>query len=371
MDRRDFLRVTGFGLIAAPIAARAPAPLPALAPPPAPLKHWAWLRGGVTSVNEWRRTLAGLREIGIGAVLIGGAPDFFRAHVPPARDEGVEVHAWLFTMMRAEHVKTHPEWYAVNRKGVSTAEKPPYVDYYRFLCPSRDAVRESLRGVVRELATIDGLAGVHLDYIRYPDVILPVALWPKYGIVQDREYPDYDYCYCGVCRDRFKYRTGVDPLELPDPAGHAAWLQYRYDTISEVVALLADEVHAQRKLLTAAVFPTPAIARALVRQDWTRWKVDAVLPMVYHGFYKEDVAWIERATREGVTALNGRIPLYSGLYVPDLPPADLARAARYALAGGAQGISVFQGDMLTPEHRVALESLTRLGVIRFPASVRS
>jgi len=28
-------------------------------------------------------------------------------------------------MMRAELLETHPDWYAVNREGVSTAEKPP------------------------------------------------------------------------------------------------------------------------------------------------------------------------------------------------------------------------------------------------------
>ena len=72
------------------------------------------------------------------------------------------------------------------------------------------------------------------------------------------------------------------------------------------------------------------------------------------GFYKEDLAWIERATREGVVALGGRIPLYTGLYVPDLPPADLARAAERAFAGGARGISVFEGNTLTVEHWEAL-----------------
>ena len=116
------------------------------------------------------------------------------------------------------------------------------------------------------------------------------------------------------------------------------------------MAELADVTHKAGKLLTAAVFPTPDIARRLVRQDWTKWKVDAVLPMVYNGFYKEGVPWVERATREGVRALAGRIPLYSGLYVPDLSPADLAAAIERALAGGARGISVFQGNMLTPDY---------------------
>lgn len=76
--------------------------------------------------------------------------------------------------------------------------------------------------------------------------------------------------------------------------------------------------------------------------------------MVYNGFYEEDVAWIERATREGVVALGGRVPLYSGLYVPDLPPADLAAAAARAFAGGTNGISIFEGHMLTPAYLKAL-----------------
>jgi uncharacterized lipoprotein YddW (UPF0748 family) len=354
MDRRDFVRLTALGLVAGSAARRAQ-PQPAAAR--FPIKHWAWLRGDVQNLDAWKRTLSDLRQTGITAILVSGSADFYRTHLSSARDEGMEVHAWLFTMMRGEHVKTHPDWYAVNRKGVSTADKPPYVDYYRFMCPSRDEVRATLREVVRELAAVDGLASVHLDYIRYPDVILPVALWPKYGIVQDKEYPEYDYCYCQACRERFKRQSGLDPVDMPDPPANAAWRQFRYDAITSVVSVLADEVHGAKKLLTAAVFPTPTIARALVRQDWTRWKVDALLPMVYHGFYNEDVPWIARATREGVSALDGRTPLYSGLYVPDLTPAQLAEAARQALAGGARGVSVFHGNLLTPEHRTALRGV--------------
>jgi uncharacterized lipoprotein YddW (UPF0748 family) len=368
MNRRQFFRVLGAGAsmggamaggLVASGARQRPKPRPAL-------KNWAWMRGEVKSMDDWRRKLADMRAAGIDAILIGGGADFYRTVIPVARQEGLEVHAWIFTMMRGEHVKAHPEWYAVSRNGVSTAEKPPYVDYYRFLCPARNEVRQFLIGYVRELALIDGLASVHLDYIRYPDVILPIALWPKYNLVQDKEYPEFDFCYCSVCRDRFKRRAGVDPVKLPDPAGHREWLQYRHDTITEVVGLLADEVHAHKKRVTAAVFPTPTIARALVRQDWARWKVDGVLPMVYHAFYKEDVPWIERATREGVTALRGRIPLYTGLYVPDLPPADLGRAVGYAFAGGAQGVSLFQGNTLTPAHwaefRTAVQRAGAAGV---------
>jgi len=358
MNRRTFLVGVGASAAATVIGGCATAGALSGALPSAgrrPRKHWAWLRGEVKALDDWRRSLARMKAAGIDAILISGNADFYRRAVPAATAEGLELHAWIFTMMRGEHVDRHPDWYAVSRAGVSTAVKPPYVNYYRFMCPSRDEVRQWLAGYVAELADIDGLASVHLDYIRYPDVILPVALWPKYNLVQDKEYPEFDFCYCAVCRERFKRASGIDPQQLADPPSHKAWVQYRCDTITEVVNLIAGQVHAKKKLVTAAVFPTPTIARRLVRQEWTKWRVDAVLPMVYHGFYKEEAPWIERATREGVKALAGRIPLYSGLYVPDLPQGeDLARAARFALAGGADGICLFQGNALTPEHWQAL-----------------
>ena len=160
-----------------------------------------------------------------------------------------------------------------------------------------------------------------------------------------------------MCRERSRRTAGIDPRTLADPSAHDAWRQYRYDSITDVVNLLSDEVHRGGKPITAAVFPTPTIARTLVRQDWTRWKLDAVLPMIYNGFYKEDVPWIERATREGVAALGGKAPLHAGLYVPDLSPADLAAAAERALAGGAQGVSVFEATLLSPEHWAALSGI--------------
>ena len=188
MTRRTFLS----SLAVAPLAGASM--VGAAQKPAAGPKFWAWMRGRTSPLDEWRRRLAAIKRAGIDAILISGDAAFYRTAVPAAAAEGLELHAWLFTMMRGENTTAHPEWYAVNRNGISTAVKPPYVDYYKFMCPSRDEVRQYLLGVVRDLAAVPGLASVHLDYIRYPDVILPIALWPKYNLVQDREHPEFDYC---------------------------------------------------------------------------------------------------------------------------------------------------------------------------------
>ncbi|MGE5427312.1 MAG: hypothetical protein ACM3O8_05410, partial [Methylococcaceae bacterium] len=92
----------------------------------------------------------------------------------------------------------------------------------------------------------------------------------------------------------------------------------------------------------AAVFPTPEVARRIVRQDWTNWNLDAVCPMIYHGFYREKPQWIGTAVAEGIHFLCGRFPIYAGIYLPDFnSEEELATGIKAALQNGASGISFF------------------------------
>lgn len=306
-------------------------------------KNWIWTGGGEDhKPDEQKRRFEQFRQAGIDAVLLSG---FNTEVLARAKEQGLETHAWTWALCRGnkELIEKHPDWYVVSRRGDSAADKPPYVGYYHFLCPSREEVRNYLAKIVAELCGTANLDGIHLDYIRYPDVILPVALWKKYNLVQNDELPQFDFCYCEVCRNAFKEQTGEDPLRLPDPAGDTAWRQYRYNSVTNLVNHLAEVAHAKRKQITAAVFPTPALAKKLVRQDWIHWNLDAVLPMVYHSFYNEKPDWIERAVKEGVTALAANRPLYAGLYLPDLKGGDFDRAVNFAMMGGAKGVSLFGG----------------------------
>lgn len=353
MRRRAFLESAG--------AASALLSLPRLAAtgePRAEFRAWTWVHGGgEAGIPEWRRRFARIRAAGISGVLVsGGDLDLLSG---AARAEGLAFHRWIWTLNRSgdawvkEH---HPEWFSVSRNGDSSLIRPPYVGYYQWLCPSRPEVREYLRGVVDDLAAHPGVDGVHLDYVRHPDVILPVALWPKYGLVQDREYPEFDFCYCEVCRAAFRARSGADPLALPDPAADQAWREFRWESVTEVVRTLSAAVRGRGRQITAAVFPTPAIARRLVRQAWEHWPLDAVFPMLYHSFYEEPVDWIGGAAREGVAALSPGEPLYAGLYLPDLDPPALARAIRLARDAGAAGVSLFEMGGLTDGHLATLRA---------------
>lgn len=363
MRRRDFVSTIGAGALG--LGALGPGALAGNPLEPCPLADfdgWLWVgRRPDKSAAEWRELFARLRDLGFRGVLAGGA--FRPVIADAAHARGLEYHRWMWILNRAgdtwarEH---HPEWFTVSRNGDSTLHLPPYVDYYRWVCPSREPVRAYLRGLIGEAAAESGVDGIHLDYIRHCDVILPRGLWDKYDLVQDRELPEFDFCYCDVCREEFESLTGRDPARLEDPSSDADWARFRRDSVSRVVADLSEVTRARGKSISAAVFATPALARRLVRQAWDEWPVDRVFPMLYHPAYDEDIPWIGRSVAEGVAALRGSSTgLNAGLYVPALDPQDLADAIRLARDAGAAGYSLFDLNPLTAAHLAAVETILR------------
>ncbi len=329
-------------------------------------RHYVWLRPNLKkTVEDLRRDFALIKSSGLTGVvaeIYNGRNAFYRttrfpvraewleAAIPVAKAEGLELHAWMWTMICGQDniVRDHPDWYNVNAKGESAHDRPAYVDYYKFLDPARPEVRAFVRDTVSEIAAIPGLASVHLDYVRHPDAILPSGLWSKYGIVQDKVYPPYDYGYTAYTRKIFKSKHGVDPIELKDPESSREWLQDRLDSVVDLVNdYCVPAAHAKGTRITAAVFPGPSEARRMVRQDWGRFKLDAFFPMLYSSFYEAGPEFVGKYTQEAVGTVKA--PVYSGLYVDPLSPADFTRSIDLARAAGAAGVSVFDFGAMTPE----------------------
>ena len=312
---------------------------------------FAWVSNHEGNDDELRKRLENLKQAGLDGILPSGN---YEKWLRLSEEFDLNVHAWFVTLQRGGDetlIKNHPEWFMVNRKGESSVDQPAYVDYYKWLCPTRPEAQEYILDKVDNILKLGDIASVHLDYIRFPDVILPIQLQPTYDIVQDKEYPQYDYCYCGACREAFRNQHGEDPTELEDPAGHAEWNRFRYNRITHLVNKIAFRVHEHGTRLTAAVFPTPDIARTLVRQNWPDWNLDAVFPMMYHNFYHKPVSWIGRAVEECRSELPATTDLYSGVFLPDLNPVKLAQAYDFAMENGASGIALFPDHELTKEHR--------------------
>lgn len=303
---------------------------------------WTWLHySNKTNLDSICREMS---YLGIeGMMLNAASPEEYKVAIPIAKKYGIQVIAWLWTM-NLEHdrdmiLKEHPDWFCVNRNGKSLADTTAYVNYYKFLSPAVPEVKEYIKQKIQSYCQIDGLAGISIDYHRLVDVVLPTTLWPKYGIVQDREYAEWDYGYHPIALDKFKKIYGYDPREQRDPSQDLTWRQFRCDQITEIANMIADVAHAHGKIMAASPFPTPKMASRMVRQDWGKWNLDLVFPMVYSNFYTEDPSFIQDCTLENVRDKALNTTLYCGLMAKDND--EMFVDMDEALNNGAQGISLF------------------------------
>lgn len=303
-------------------------------------EFWVWVHADAKkSISEWELDFKKLNDSGFKGILMGANPEVLKTAMPIAKKYGLEVHAWMWTMNRGD---ADTSWLSVNQPGNSLAKQKAYVDYYKFMCPALPEVKAFLKTKIDELLVIEGLDGIHLDYIRYVDAILPVGLQPKYGLKQDSVFPEFDYGYHPYMVDLYKVKTGINPFDLKNPATDPQWLQFRLDELNKTVWELRDYIHKHGLKATAAVFPTPAMAREMVRQEWNTWALDCYFPMVYHNFYNENCGWIKKVMIENISTLPANQKVICGLYLPALKNEnDLRKAISSAIDGGADGVAFF------------------------------
>ncbi len=320
--------------------------------------YWTWMGGNSNNERyDWERIMRKMDDAGIRGFLFGGNVTLLNKVIQIAKQYNIKVHAWYWTMNRGD---AKPHWLSYNQLGNSLAYEKAYVDYYKFMCPALPEVQEFIKSGMDDLAEVDGLEGIHMDYIRYVDVILPVGLQPKYGLVQDHIMPEFDYGYHPYMRGLYKDKYGVDPIELKDPGNNKSWIDFRLNQLNLTIDELRNHVKGKDMKITAAVFPTPQMSADMVRQDWKDWNLDCYFPMVYHNFYNEDIDWIREVIEEDRKAIGDNSMIFCGLYLPSLQGQNsVSKAINAALAGGADGISFFSYGNLNENTIVQIKNFTK------------
>ncbi len=318
-----------------------------------------WDNYSEKSMSEWDQYFKKYIEAGITDYFIHGSPENIQKLAQIVHGRDINLHAWVWTMNRPGDrvAEQNRDWYSVNRNEDNSYDYRAYVDYYQWLSPFSEGAREHIKSIMKSYAEIAGITSVHLDYVRYCDVVLPPKLQPKYKLVQDREMAEYDFGYHPEARRGFKTIFGVDPLEMDHPELSDEWRQYRLNALTSLVNEIAEIVHAHDKKLSAAVFPFPEMARKMVRQDWSSWDLDIVCPMNYHNFYNDNLDWIKFSVENGVRETQGKFHYNSGLFVGALSPEDLKKAIQKSKDAGANGVTLFSVNGLTDTHLEILKTI--------------
>ena len=318
-----------------------------------------WTGGGnVFDAEVWEKKLSFYDSLGISEILVGTNPKVLGKIIPLARKKNIKVHGWMWTLNRPGDTiaNKNPNWYAVNRKGDNSLDYRAYVDYYQWLSPFHPDAREHVINNAIQIMEVDGIESVHLDYVRYPDVILGADLQPKYNIIQDKELAEYDYDYHPIARKKFEEIFNKDPLNLKNPELSTEWRQFRLNAITTLVNEIVEIAKKKNVNVTAAVFPFPEMSRQMVRQAWNDWNLFKAYPMLYQNFYRENINWIGFSTKQGVSDVN--FPIISGLYAGALrDPDDFENAIKISKKNGASGISIFTADGLNKEQQSVMVKL--------------
>ena len=318
-----------------------------------------WTHSGKDFNKEnWVKKINYYDSLGISEILVGGSPEVLTKIIPIAKSKNIKVHGWMWTVNRPGDTiaNKNPEWYAVNRNGQNSLEYRAYVNYYQWLSPFHPEARKHIINNAKKIMDIEGIESVHLDYVRYPDVILGADLQPKYNIVQETELPEYDYGYHPIARKKFKEIFEKDPQDFKNPELSTEWRQFRLNAITTLVNEIVEIAESKNKKVTAAVFPFPEMSRQMVRQAWNDWNLYKAYPMLYQNFYRENINWIGFATKQGVNDVN--FPIISGLYAGALRDnRDLEKAIRISKENGAKGVSIFTADGLSKEQQSTLVRL--------------
>jgi len=318
----------------------------------------AWFDSSLADAGPWQEAMAAQGEDPLAALIA-------RAHA-----EGLRVHAWVNVLSLAGNRdavivrELGRDAVHVDRRGRSILDFPsleiPQPDRATvrmgtpavWLDPAAPGVADRLVATFDELIRRHpNLDGLHLDYIRYPDV-LPFTPGSRFQV-------GVEFGYGAASRRRFEAETGLRAPSASSAGSADAWDGWRRDQVSSLVSRIRASLQAvnPQATLSAAVSAYPSRAYLSLLQDWRGWLDEGLLDFAVTMLYTRD----DRLLRQEASAYSGGlagnrvwIGLGSWLFARD--PARAVAQREAAWAAGARGVALFSWDSIAdaPELRAAL-----------------
>ena len=233
----------------------------------------------------------------------------------------------------------HSDWFMVDSTGTRMR---PTSAWYSFLNPAHPAVRNHLSQIAAELARYD-IAGLHLDYIRFPYDYKDVAreVYPRASSAEIKAHSTFSF----------------DPVSrgaMGSSTSRKQWDAFRRNAVSQVVSDLRKVFKAARGpqvVLSASVLADFSAGYTQAFQDSSRWaktgSVDWVVPMNYNAsLYDERLANIKHALgRRGASR-----QLVVGINCAG-DAREIRRQIEVARAAGCRGFALFAYSHLFENHQ--------------------
>ena len=169
----------------------------------------------------------------------------------------IGIYAWVTTFVATPHdlrkitpghvYYTHPEWFLRTRGGKVSA----YNEYEgAFLDPALPQVRDYLIKVFSDIVVNYDLAGIQLDYVRYPDSIFG---WNEYSLALEDSLENFDF-------SKWKMQK------------INSFVNYAYISLKSL---------KPRMEISVAVVSDTVKGRHSYSQDWIKWLNNSYIDRVY------------------------------------------------------------------------------------------
>jgi uncharacterized lipoprotein YddW (UPF0748 family) len=276
-----------------------------------------------------------------------------------AKKRGLRLHAYMNVLPGWRGVKdpprpagqmwtAHPEWFMIDSLG---QRMRPTGGWYSFLNPALPDVREHLNQLAAELARYD-IAGLHLDYIRFPYDYKDVAceIYPNASAEEIRKRSDFSYDRFSMGQVR-QYYSGN-------------WNAFRRDSVSQVVADMRQTFKARRGpqcVISLSVLADFDLGYGTAFQDSRRWAkeqmVDWLVPMNYNPkLFDERLSKMRKSLGRRATAAQ----LVVGIDCK-ASPTEIRRQIDAVRKAGCRGYALFAYSYLFENHRPSAKGLALAG----------
>ena len=240
---------------------------------------------------------------------LGDKFDPLEAIIKRATLYNIRIHAWV-NMFYIWSGNQEPEdknhvYYLLKQKILRNCTFPTYQDLRTagiegyFLDPQSSQVKKYLLNLLLEIADKYELAGVHLDYFRYPGVFYSFTPESRTNFWLQNYYDPLElYCFT----DEYVQTRGHDVFRYADRVYRQFLIRTLSDYLEEIKEVLKEK--KPNLELSVAVKPDPVEAKHRYFQNWLSWiksnLCDFVVPMNYRTDMKEFTSILNVITNAGV-----------------------------------------------------------------------
>ncbi len=277
-----------------------------------------------------------------------GEYDALEGFVRICHEYGIEVHSWCENFfagyLNNDGTLSSPVLEKFSDRLLMDSEGNEFYYYnekatFVFLNPNDTKCRKFILDVYREILENYDIDGLHLDYIRFPEL----------------NYGKYDYGYNEDIIKAFAKETGIkeDPRTFAKNSEEMEkWISFRCDIITSFVKEVFELIQKRspQTWLSCAVYPDRNYAVNSIFQDVKMWVNNGWIDEVFSMTYSGENSYVSQNAAEYKEICKGNCFYSTGLAAfMDTSKLNFAYQLTEVVSAGADGVAIFALSNISPD----------------------